>query len=831
MSIAQQIAQYYGRGKEQKAGATWVTLCPCHADDRPSLSITDDNNGGVVLECHAGCHWKEIKKQIISDGLMPEWEPPEKPHHDPPKTPLNTSADKERKYYRWYHDAVHPSKDGYAWRVIDGYFSSRGIVFPSPSAVPPSIRLAEYHDSKHDSDITCIVCPATTLDDDAVYAAQRLMMDTSMDPPVKIIGKMVGNLAGRACFFDRSMDHEELYVCEGIETTLSIRQCYLDPAGQPTKSCAAALSTSLMATFPIPPSTRKLFIGVDSDKNKIVGGRQRGFGGQKAALALAERFESSGPDRKAWLITPDDSCFTDEPLKIDFNDLLKADRSGDTVRERVAAAVRYSDVTWRPPVTEKQIEENLSGDDLEWHEMLERYVFIQSENKILDTKGLSLEDSMMVVNAFKTINGGKFYRYVDSDGKPQCKPMAEYWLQSPKKKVVAAAVYRPGHERFFKALDGIQYMNSFRFAFHGCRMMSGDEIAERLTMYHELMDLVFHENKSYIEDWLCYTVQFPGERAQIMPIVISQVGLGKGTFMAMCSAALGFENYSNAKILEITELNKSGRNWGDWAYNKKLCCVDEVYPKDDVGLRYQVHEAMKDKITEGSLPLNLKGGRSITARVYVNMIGFSNYRDCMKIPTDDRRIYVVDSMGQERRDRKFYQRVREWYNDEKNAMAVYQYWLKRTISDEFTPGQAKMTKAKAAMQRDSTGTMQAAFQKVVQLYPSDLISHSELRQAVRLCMTIDLEDGEEVPDEIGKKDKQFLANIRAAQIVEVGSFRASRKGEEARKRRLLAIRNTTHWINSEPDGIKKYYEQKINPAWAHEFSLDGKNILSEEVPF
>lgn len=52
----------------------WQALCPAHADQNPSLSISEGKGGRVLLKCHAGCDTKDIVAALnlrMAD-LMPE---------------------------------------------------------------------------------------------------------------------------------------------------------------------------------------------------------------------------------------------------------------------------------------------------------------------------------------------------------------------------------------------------------------------------------------------------------------------------------------------------------------------------------------------------------------------------------------------------------------------------------------------------------------------------------------------------------------------------------------------------------------------------------------
>ena len=44
-----------GLERSQRSGSGWMACCPAHEDKTPSLSITDREDGGVLIHCHAGC--------------------------------------------------------------------------------------------------------------------------------------------------------------------------------------------------------------------------------------------------------------------------------------------------------------------------------------------------------------------------------------------------------------------------------------------------------------------------------------------------------------------------------------------------------------------------------------------------------------------------------------------------------------------------------------------------------------------------------------------------------------------------------------------------------
>ncbi len=70
MSKAETLAKAID-DKAKLIGENWQVRCPCHEDDRASLSIKDGTKGGVVLYCHASCDAFTIKAECKQRGIWP----------------------------------------------------------------------------------------------------------------------------------------------------------------------------------------------------------------------------------------------------------------------------------------------------------------------------------------------------------------------------------------------------------------------------------------------------------------------------------------------------------------------------------------------------------------------------------------------------------------------------------------------------------------------------------------------------------------------------------------------------------------------------------------
>ena len=65
---AEQIARALDKGR--RSGEGWVACCPAHDDANPSLSVTDNPDGGAPLvHCHAGCSQDAVLGELKARGL------------------------------------------------------------------------------------------------------------------------------------------------------------------------------------------------------------------------------------------------------------------------------------------------------------------------------------------------------------------------------------------------------------------------------------------------------------------------------------------------------------------------------------------------------------------------------------------------------------------------------------------------------------------------------------------------------------------------------------------------------------------------------------------
>jgi putative DNA primase/helicase len=272
--------------KGRRNGNGWLVSCPCpnhgkgRGDRSPSLSVSDGDDGRLLLRCFAGCGFldilDELKLRGLIDGVQPE---------------------PSRRFTPSVHRLVELGPDVGAlaiWEatveahetVVDEYLNRRGIYLR-----PPMLRCRLDRRSM----VAGMQAP-----DGKVIAIQQTWLTNEGE---KAAGKRLttGNLgagAVRLGAVGRSMG-----LAEGVETALSAMQ-------MTGMSVWASLGASRLHNIEMPPEVEEVHVFVDNDEP-----------GRTAAKRTADVHTDIG--RRVYLRSPPDQCG-------DWNDFLNllADRDG-----------------------------------------------------------------------------------------------------------------------------------------------------------------------------------------------------------------------------------------------------------------------------------------------------------------------------------------------------------------------------------------------------------------------------------------------------------------------------------------------------------------------
>jgi len=627
---AESIAKALGNGKEQRNGTGWLTCCPVHGDKNPSLSVKDstDSHGrpDVSVKCFAGagCDYKAVKDELRNRGLLPEWKPPRS----------TGSVRNNRNNSLPAHIWETSRHDQTAAETIQKAFAFRSIEL---EPIPPNIRLNNH---KGQLSIACAMqspldenppakpqCVHLTLLDEEGKKKKR----SETSPSTKYQGPKTGLvvlLPGK--------DNSRLVIGEGLETTLSARQAM----GFSGMVCGDAGNmagmTKMQAQF------QEIFILVDSDANHA---------GQNAALKAAE---SIGKANKAavWLVTPDDSCFTDSPETLDFNDLLKQDTSGGSIRARFERKQRLDEIDWRPKEKEKEAAPETDGDYppetlKKLHEMNSKYAacllsgkFRISKEVYNTTRGFHTVD-FIEINSFRNFFANRHCMIYTAKGGMQKAKLVDVWMNWEGRGSYESVIFDPTGKA------GDETFNLFRGFSVQPKKGSWDKMKEHIYNVLCSCNDVYY---SYLMAWMARIIKDPGgDRPGVAVVLRGGKGVGKGMFANAFGKLFG-ESYvpvSTAKGLT-----------GD--FNAHLAKALLVFADEAVWAGdKQAEGRLKAMITEYSIDFEPKGFDKIPMKNHINLIMASNEDWVVPATEDERRFFVLDLQRYDFMTPEYFEKISE----------------------------------------------------------------------------------------------------------------------------------------------------------------------------
>jgi putative DNA primase/helicase len=286
-----------------RVGSAWMARCPAHDDRAPSLSLTETQEGKVLVRCHAGCGQARVITELRARGL---WDAKGEVLRLSPRKEQRTCRadgtlivedDKRTEAALNIWAAAKPVAE----TLAEAYLRSRGLEIAPPPALRFHPRLRHPSGSAWPALVTLVTHVAAGV---TVAASERpigisrlfLARDGQAKAPVTPQRMMLGACRGGAAQLAEAATR--LMVGEGVETCLAAMQATGVPAW-------AALSTSGLRALELPADVREVIVLADGDPP-----------GEAAARDAAERWTKQG--RAVRIARP--------PAGLDFNDVLRGAR-------------------------------------------------------------------------------------------------------------------------------------------------------------------------------------------------------------------------------------------------------------------------------------------------------------------------------------------------------------------------------------------------------------------------------------------------------------------------------------------------------------------------
>ena len=297
-------------------------------------------------------------------------------------------------------------------------------------------------------------------------------------------------------------------------------------------------------------------------------------------------------------------------------------------------------------------------------------------------------------------------------------PVSELWHKSPMRKTATTRTFKAGGGLMLQDPDGKMAVNSWRPFDRSLHVEDIQAAGVGLFLGH--IDFLFGEDAPRFLNWLAHIEQHPGVLPHTSWLHIAKhFGMGRNWLASVLARVWAGSVAAN---LDLVQMFKSSFN--DQLSRKVLAVVDEIR-EGGRDSQWEHSEKLKSTITEEVRRINPKYGHTSMEFNACRWLLFSNHLSAIPLENGDRRVEVV-SIEARPRDSAYYTKLYKAVESRQFVAAVAQFLGERDIS-QFNPGaHAVNTKAKQEATNASRTPMAEACQLLVEHWPSDFITSSDL---------------------------------------------------------------------------------------------------------
>jgi hypothetical protein len=417
-------------------------------------------------------------------------------------------------------------------------------------------------------------------------------------------------------------------------------------------------------------------------------------------------------------------------------------------------------------------------------EALERFVFLSDGSQVVDLYSPHFARNFADFRGTYAASTDEQQR---PDGRRRNIPVADLWREDPRRKTAECRTFKAGGPIFLLDPEGRTAVNSWR-PFDRTVSVSDADARECVALLLAHLEYLFPnpEDLELFLDWLAHIEQRPGELPHIGFLhVATKFGLGRNWLASALARVWAGHVATNFDLVATLRSGFNGR-----LSRKILAVVDEIR-EGGRDSQWEHSEKMKSLINEETRAINPKYGRQSVEFNACRWLMFSNHVSAIPLEDNDRRFEVVinnaDPMPPD-----YYVRLYRVLDDPKFPAAIARFLALRDIR-RFNPGaHARQTEGKRTVTRASRTPMADNCELLVEHWPNDLITTSELFEIL---------SGERARpgQSLNASHRRTLERYgieslgKTVRITTAGSDRVVR---------VVAIRNRSKWIEAETSEVR-----------------------------
>ena len=178
----------------------------------------------------------------------------------------------------------------------------------------------------------------------------------------------------------------------------------------------------------------------------------------------------------------------------------------------------------------------------------------------------------------------------------------------------------------------------------------------------------------YILKYIAQMIQYPAVKS-IIPTFISKQGAGKGTLMKLLTRMLG-----SSKVIETSSPSRDvWGNFNSMMSDSFLVNLNELSRKETT----EAEGKILTLITDPKLTINGKNMNQFQITSYHRFIITTNKEDPIKTTNDDRRNLIIRSSDEKIKDKKYFEKINEYLDDDIIIKNVYESFKRIENMNKF----------------------------------------------------------------------------------------------------------------------------------------------------
>ncbi|MDB4261355.1 hypothetical protein N9878_00670 [bacterium] len=332
-----------------------------------------------------------------------------------------------------------------------------------------------------------------------------------------------------------------------------------------------------------------------------------------------------------------------------------------------------------------------------------------------------------------------------------------------------------------------------------------EETSDRPDVFLDHMDYLIpcDEERRVFIDWLAFKFQNPGKRSYgVVMVADNTFGTGRSWIKTMLAKTLQ-QAVNTATLGQLIGRGTSAeQTYNDWMSRCQFICVEEAKEAIDRDVFYQAYEVFKTNVDPAvgvDVRINPKFGRTRTENIYYNALIFTNHRDALAIPANDRRCYVIQNPTKMETPAYYDRLVGSLMTGEPRR--IYWYLMNRDVSgfDNIYPA---MTPGKAVMIDDNHSPADEIFEHVMEHAGDLLTKHTFKTAVVSAAMKLDYDGIALKPDGVVKLLWGRVPHLR-------DEINGARYYLEGAQRVVKAIRNLDKWVKVDIERDKELISEGL----------------------